>query len=39
VGIEDPYRFTIQFKQMCGKTPSDYMKYLKKKKKRGEEGE
>jgi AraC-like DNA-binding protein len=28
VGIEDPYRFTIQFKQMCGKTPSDYMKYL-----------
>jgi AraC-like DNA-binding protein len=28
VGIDDPYRFTIQFKQMCGKTPSDYMKYL-----------
>ena len=28
VGIEDPYRFTIQFKQMCGKTPTDYMKYL-----------
>ena len=28
VGIEDPYRFTIQFKQVCGKTPTDYMKYL-----------
>ena len=28
VGIEDPQRFSKMFKQMCGKTPSDYMKYL-----------
>ena len=28
VGIEDPFRFSKQFKQVCGKTPSEYMKYL-----------
>jgi len=28
VGMEDPYRFSIQFKQICGKTPTQYMKYL-----------
>ena len=28
VGIEDPYAFSIQFKQICGKTPTEYMKYI-----------
>ena len=28
VGIEDPFRFSKMFKQVCGKTPSQYMKYL-----------
>jgi AraC-like DNA-binding protein len=28
VGIEDPHRFTIMFKQMCGKSPTEYMRYL-----------
>ena len=28
VGMEDPYSFSIHFKQICGKTPKEYMKYL-----------
>jgi len=28
VGIEDPHRFSIMFKQMCGKSPTEYMRYL-----------
>jgi AraC-like DNA-binding protein len=28
VGIEDPHRFSIMFKQVCGKSPTEYMRYL-----------
>ncbi|MDR3020109.1 MAG: AraC family transcriptional regulator [Treponema sp.] len=28
VGIEDPYYFSTLFKQICGKSPSSYMKYI-----------
>ena len=28
VGIEDPHRFSTMFKQICGKSPTEYMKYL-----------
>ena len=28
VGIDDPFRFSKQFKQVCGKSPSAYMKNL-----------
>jgi len=28
VGIDDPLYFSKVFKQMCGRTPTDYMRYL-----------
>jgi AraC-like DNA-binding protein len=28
VGIEDPYYFSTLFKQICGKSPTSYMKYI-----------
>jgi AraC-like DNA-binding protein len=38
VGIEDPHRFSMMFKQICGKSPSEYMRYLIEfKEKPGEE--
>ena len=39
VGIEDPYHFSILFKQVCGKSPTEYMKYLIKFQDKWEEDE